>query len=634
MLSGTNSVTVNVSGPGALANGATQGTLAYNGFAASAGNTNTSASFNVQSQQGVTGPITISASASGLTSATATIQSVIAGNPSQMSASLSANSFAEGSPGITLNLQAEDAQGAPVAYPNNVMVTVTKSGSTTPASNILVNGSADTSTTEVTPNSSGSAAVTLTDSGVGANAGTYTVTIAPVTGATYSFPTQTLTFTETATTASKVSFSPGPVSVSIGSPSAQYTLQLVDKYGNPVDTSGVNLNVYASSSNGGAATVNGMAATSSTNPAVVTTNSQGQATVKLVATQPVQGATWTLTASGPSASSIGMSMSDGMTIANQIAGSLSVSTSPSTYATAGGNVTATVTVNDQYGGALANHRVNLAISVPQGLSGGSSAPSAVYGTSSTQGIVPTTWTQGQAQTITFNGVTSNTGKVTITGLKAWTEGQATLSVTANNVTANVSGTAQLYVQPGQAKQAGLFYNGSPVSNLAVTANTPVALTVEPEDVAGNPVAAAYAEAISLSGAGGFFLPSQTGAPITSVQLAAGQSSGTVYYVNGTSGSYTPTVQNILSVYSATNSVSSGGSTTVTAVYTNGTGVGVPNQSATASVTSGGGTLVSTSATTNASGNATFTYTAPSSGSGQADVKVTVGGLSQTIQINY
>ena len=653
MLTGSDSVTVNVAGAGTLVGGTNnQETLAYNGFAAPAGTTNTSASFEVESEQGVTGPITISASASGLTSATATIQSVIAGVASQLSASLSANSFAEGSSGITLNLQAEDAQGAPVNYTSPVSVVVTKSGSTTAASNILVNGTPASSSTEVNLNSSGALAVTLADANSAADAGTYTVTISSVSGAAYTFPTQTLTFTETAGSLAKASFtSPSTaINVPVTSPSAQYTLQLTDQYGNPIAQSGVTASVYAlqvvngtalSSPNGqlGEATVNGTVADSTTStPVTVTTNAQGQATVTLAA-EAFENAEWELVGSvGPQANvSTGFQIkpSNTMTVSNQVPSSVGVTLEDmssgsdyqsSGYAVSGNTVQASITMKDQYGIPLSGTQ-NVELTIPAQLSG--MEPTGASDSSA--------WVYGGSNTVTVPIALNSNGVGTV-NLEAWTEGSATLTAAVPGLTNSVSGSATMFVQPGQSTSVALFENGTLISStneLSATANTPVAITVEPTDIAGNPVASTYSDVVELVDTnGGTFRSTPDGAAITTVSIPSGTSSVPVYYVNANTGTYTPSATmdaNKLTVTSPSSvPVSAGGTATITAEVYGSIGQ-LSGQTVAASVPAGDGSVTATDVSND--GAVTFTYTAPTSSAPTTVVTLSVPGTSLTATVN-
>jgi hypothetical protein len=678
MVTGTVPITVSISGAGSLV-GSSNGQLplSYDGYTTtispSAGidsASNDSAPFNVDSIQGQTGPISITASASGLTSANATIQAVIAGVPSQLSASFQngTNSFAEGpNNSINLDLTAQDAQGAPVSLVSTetepVSITVTKDGSD--ASNINVDGVSAGSAVTENLNSNGTLSIPITDLNTGADAGTYTVTIAPGSGAGFSFPTQTLTFTETAAALSKVGFTPsGPIEVSLASPQEKYTLQLEDTYGNPVAQSGVTATVYASGTSTansvyGTATVNG---TTSPTPVTVTTNAQGQATVTLAA-EAFPNAVWTLYASVAADQSAKVpsmtATSAGMTVSDQVPTSLSVSLQDQTdnstgYAATGNTVVATLTLDDQYGAAIVNDAVPMQVTIPAGLSGGSSAP-----TGTTMASGSGNWKQGQANTVDINSgvpgaptvTTNSAGQITL-DLTAWTAGSATVSAAVQQITTSVTGSGTIYVTPGTPTKVGLFYNGSPVGSsneLAVTANTPVAVSVEPTDEAGNPVAATYSEVVSLNAGAtstdsAGFESSDGGAPITSVVIPAGQSSVAVWYVNGTGGSYdNPTVTLVqptsLTVPSSMASVALGGSTTVTANVYSGTpgpdAVPLVGQSVLATVSTNGGTVTSQAVSTTG-GQVQFTYTAPSVGSGSAIITLTVPNtsLSKTITVSY
>jgi hypothetical protein len=570
-----------------------------------------------------------------------------------LSASLSANTFTEGSSGITLNLQAEDAQGAPVPYTSPVSVLVTKSGSTTAASNITVNGGAASSSTTVGLNTSGALAVTLADNGSGADAGTYTVTIAPTSGASYSFPTQTLTFTETAASLDTVAFSnpSTAITVPVTAPSAQYTLQLEDQFGNAVAQSGVNVQVYAAGNTTipgqayGQATVNG-SATSSSSPVTVTTNAQGQATVTLDA-EAFNGAVWTLFSAIPAQTGISAltgKASAGMTVSDQVPASIGVGLQDATatssdfnstgYAVAGDAVNATVTMKDQYGIALTGSQT-VQLVIPPGLSGAEPAGATLVGESS--------WVQGASNTVTVPVNLDASGQAPI-GLEAWSEGSATVTASVPGLTSTVNGSATVFVQPGSSTAVNLFNNGKLVNSsneLSVTANSPVLLTVEPTDVAGNPVAATYSEVVSLNpnSTTGSFRLTPTGADVSTVDVSAGQASVSVYYVNSVTGTtYLPTAAmdaNGLTISSSSASVGSGGSASITAAVYDASNNLIAGQSVTASVPSNEGT-VTAQVVTGSTGVATFTYTAPTTGSGSAVITISVPGtnLTKSVTISY
>ncbi len=652
MLTGNDTVDVSASGPATLVNASNnqnQLTLAYNGFEVPAGVLNPSAEFQVQSVQGSTGTITLTASAAGLTPATGTIQAVIAGVPSQMSASLSTSTFAEGSSGTTLQLQAEDANGVPVGDSSAVVVTVTPSGSTSAADNILVNGTPGSAEVGLSP-STGSGSVTLTDNGSGAHAGTYTVTVAPASGATVSFPAQTLTFTETAASMAGVTFvSPSStINVPIGNPTAPYQLQLVDRFGNPVAKAGVQVQVYAvgHSTTGqsyGQATVNG-ASTSASSPVTLTTDANGQATATLTAEQ-YAGADWQLVATVPVQSGVASALqsapSADMAVSSEIPARVGVSLEDITagadfqsagYAVAGDNVNATLTFTNQYGTPMTGTQT-VTLAIPPGFSG--------YEPPNATDSSP--WVQGASDTVTMTLVLAGNGQATVP-LRAWTEGPANLTASLSGLVTPVSGSATMVVQPGPAIGLGMFQNGSEVTTghpVTVSANQPVALTVQPTDIAGNPVTASASEVVTFTNLdGGTVRPTPSGAGLSTVTIPAGQNAVQVYYVNGTSGSYVPqpvlAAQNVAPTSSAY-STTPGASTTITVRVTGAGGQLVSGQTVTAAVPGGEGT-VTTSAVTNASGTANFTYTAPTSASGTETAAITFSipgtGVTQTVSVTY
>lgn len=619
MLSGTDSLNVTVTGAGKLTS---TSSVAYDGFEASVGATNTSAPITVESEQGVTGPVSVMVSGSGLGTGTASISAVIAGAPAQIAATLSSGTFVEGSTGVTLTLQAEDANGVPVAATGLVTVTVDKNGS--PVTNITVNGASPTTGDVSLIN--GSATITLTDNTVGADAGTYTVSVSN--DSAFTFAAQSVTLTETAGSISKVGWNPSSqIQVPVTNPTATYTLQLTDNFGNSVAQSGVTVDVWAvgSSTTGatyGQATVNGTTATAAA-PLKVTTNSSGQAAVKLDA-EAFSGADWTLYAEIPAQTNVSVSSSayatGGMLVSNQVPSSIGVSLEDTQAgsidntstgdAVAGDMVTANLTLKDQYGIPISGN-TTVQLTIPAGLSG--LMPTGAM-------MVTGTWTPGSSNTVTVP-VTLNASGQGMVGLEAWTEGAATLTASVPGLSNSVSGSATIDVQPGTESSVGLFSNGKAVSDsneLTVSANTPVPVQVAATDLAGNVVTATYTEVVDLSGAGGAFETTYGGAPTSTVVLNAGQANVTVYYVNATSGSYAPsatTAAQALTVTPGTITVAPTGTATVTAwVYSSSSAsasTALSGQEVTFTLTSGSnGSLSTGSAVTNSSGMVTVTYTGP------------------------
>lgn len=258
-----------------------------------------------------------------------------------------------------------------------------------------------------------------------------------------------------------------------------------------------------------------------------------------------------------------------------------------------------------------------------------------------------TWTQGATNTVNLTVNLSANGTATIP-LEAWSEGSTTLQASVPGVSSPVTGQASIFIQAGTVSNVGLFQNGTMISGsnkLTVSANTPVALTLESTDLAGNPVPATGSEVVALTdNNGGSFRMSATGAPTNTVTIPAGQTSVTIYYVNAAAGSYVPQASlgaDKLSVVGPSSyTVSPGATQTINVLVADSSGNPVAGQAVTASVPNSQGT-VTPSTTTGSNGTASFSYTAPSSGSGTATVTLTVPGqgatgssLTQTVTINY
>ena len=256
-------------------------------------------------------------------------------------------------------------------------------------------------------------------------------------------------------------------------------------------------------------------------------------------------------------------------------------------------------------------------------------------------------------------VTASSGVASLPNLMGMMAGTATVTVTdlSNPSVPSISET--FTVQPGAPEGAALSLNGGLVylstsassmynlTPLTVAANTPVALTLTNVDATGNPVPVTSAEANgNAAGAtyaltatnGGTFRLTPDGADVTSVAIPVGQESVTVYYVNPTAGTYTSDVSAMItsgvpasySVTPASATIADGGTQVVTATVLDASGNPVSGVTVKFNLESGAaGTLSSSSATTNSSGVATVTYTAPASGSATDTVTASVTGITST-----
>jgi len=570
MLSGQFAVNVTVSGVGRLVGSANgQTTLVYNGSAAAAGSTNTSAAFTLDSVQGSTGSISFSASATGLTAGSGSVTSVIAGSPYALKITPVTSSFTSGAAeanGAEYTVEEVDSNGNPINGSGDGVVNVafTMGGAAATWLNVQAATAAGIPSA-VNLNSTGTVALTMTngqatffvsDTSAG-DAGQYSITATSPTSATYNLTSATTALTETTGTINSVGVTSPAASivVSEASPSTSYTLQLEDANSNAINQAGVTVDVYAIETSSGmfnpaasaqTATVNGTTMygnSTASNEIAVTTNANGQATVTLNP-QSYNGATWELMYSVPVqagvSSAIGAVASPTIELqpapTNQLAVSLKDVTNgadvnSTAYALSSDTVAATVSALDQYGNALTSDTDTVNIAVPAGLSGSTMAPTG------TTAVDP--WVQGAANVISVPLV----GGTKVVDFTAWTEGASTLKVSDATAPAAKAASATINVQPGSASAAALFQGGKEVTSsnpVTVTANSPIAVQIEPVDTAGNPVLSATTQTYSLSdgGNGGVFESSASGGTETTVTVPAGSSAVTVYYMNGNAGSYT------------------------------------------------------------------------------------------------
>ena len=636
MLYGTYPFTVNISGPAEFADGTTTAhSYAYTGNA-QAGSDAGAQNVIIDGLQGQTGAITVSVTSTNLKSASATITSVISGSVAAIDLSApSTTSFAEGdTSGLTYTIQFVDANGYPVAAPSgeNVLITVDNGGNL--ASNILVNGQAQSSTdggyavplSQLTATGSvGQYSFALTDNGGAGDAGTYTVQVADNsdTGLTASAAD---TFTETASTPAAVSVS-GATYLSAANPTEAITAQVVDAYGNPVAVSGIPVS-FSSTANVANESAPSLSATS------VDTNASGVATVTATVpayvnpgTSAQYSVTATMTYNGTS--NIGMpstiasltsdtnvqDFSVESTVATSVQVYLQDVQTGSTYntssgiATAGDEVQATVYAVDQYGNPV------------------TSSDSITLSYSGT-GSVADNGTNGQMLS-TSSPSAASSDNVTLTNGKAvqdlWALGSGPVTVTAsdNSAPGSVSGTAALTVEPGPISAFGVSAGTSAASNLSVSANTPVTLTIQGNDGYGNvsylssaSSIVGYAVYLQSSDSTGAFRLSTTGGNVNNVIVPAGSSGVTAYYVDGSTTSVTLTAPDYVSY--------SNDATNDTLTFNaNGTDF------------AGGGTLTVNGKSVSASPAGTFTWNYGST-SGTATVVYTngAGNISITFQVNY
>ncbi len=261
----------------------------------------------VYSIQGQSGTITLSASASGLTTASSTIQSVVTTAPTEtgvapqtqtLSAPLTVN-------GVTLpagwqytvyTVQTEDASG--VAVPSEQSYKI--SDNTSPEALYYYSyssagvGAALSPASITTSSSTGEAQFAVFNTASQTAPATITLTDSALPD-----PTVTTSFSFYTGAASALQFTTPNSSVTAGE-SATYAVQVEDAAGNPLPVTGNTVDFWFSQPNA-SATINGSDSYTAASPDSVTTNSSGVASVTVaIASSAATGSSYTLNAALPS----------------------------------------------------------------------------------------------------------------------------------------------------------------------------------------------------------------------------------------------------------------------------------------------------------------------------------------------
>jgi uncharacterized protein YjdB len=497
---------VTISGPAEFSNGSQTYALSFEGGSA------TTQIFRSTSAS-TTGTITVTPSVSGLTETPASINVYsVAQKATQLTiptlpttTSFTSDTAATTADFIEYDAQAVDASGfAATSSPSSVNVTVLgPSGTPSTAIGVLSGGSYVLSTATTPVNIAVAAGNTYTvelglHAGVTAvPTGTYTVKIADATaGTTLATLNETFTITTGKVYAIAVTPTASPYDLAVSSPSTTVSAQLTDKWGNKVAQGGVIVDFT-----GGAT---GFA----TNVPQVQTNASGIATVTASdkAATPASGDNGVVTANIDST----------WVAAHNPEYTLTAGVSTGTLLVTGNQVTSII--------------LNLSAT---SIAANAAAPTVTTQTINGVGAYVTGDTLGWTLTSTNSLFTTVTGTAavgsTITG---WPTnlpkaGTYTLTITDTSL-ASVPAVSKTFTV-----NAGAIASTTVGSATSDKANTPVALTVATVDAYGNPVAVSSNDTIALSDGGlnGVFALTAGGSPITSVTLAAGQSSVQVFYVN-------------------------------------------------------------------------------------------------------
>ena len=546
MLSGAYSLSFALTGPATFLDGTTgPETAAFfgNGTTSPAGAVET-----VESEQGLSGTITVTVTGTGLAAGSATITENISGPPAKLAATAAAATIASGQPdAITVNL--EDAAGTPTEAPVAIPIagTVTQSGTTVGT----ISGTI----------AQGATSGTLTFNEVGA--GTYQVSVGgsfstTVNGftATTTLSTATVGITVTAGSPAALSLTPAgptsgaPIDVPVTAESVPVSVQLVDASGNPVAEAGVPITFSAA----GAASysVNGAAANT---PEAVDTNASGVAAAT-VAFSANAGTQVTVTAAGASGSGIAsasQTFKPVFLLASGVSVSMKDATTSNQYtAQAGDQISGTIATDASNGLPVPNgDYVEVTVTPAAGFTvDQATGDTQIFFNGSTTAATPIAGT-----TSSFLVQTNSSGEITFTAT-AGLAGALNVKATDESLITPVTGQANITVTPSTVLGGAAVYDAQgqnlEYNSLAVSANTPTEVWVKLTDAEGNPLISATSQTVTLSdfqsnssgmpttlAGGGQFRAQPQGVDLASneVTIPAGVAEVPVFYVNGTAGSY-------------------------------------------------------------------------------------------------
>jgi hypothetical protein len=660
MNSGTFSASVSLTGPATFTDG-TKGPLNvyFNGT--------TPAVVYVQDEPSETGSITVTASASGLKSGNTTITEGTPGAATGFTLALPSsitNNTVDAdtvNSGIYISGTVVDANGftAESTAPSTVSYTISRNGQVVDSNNAL-------SVTDGT--------FTIPIGSKETTAGTYTVTVSG-----NGLTSKTLQFTVTPGAAANLSVTPAyTLNVPEGNPTTTIKATVTDNYGNTVAKAGQQVNFWLKSgSSDGAALNNNTNATSIATPVTVYTDGTGSASVTLSLPSGLnKNATVEAylgsVQSGPSYTA-GTVHADSATV-NEVgiaASKVEVTADKSSYV-AGSTETFTITPEDTYGDIMPGDHV--IVTVPSGLFTGDP-----------------NWNGATATQIgssnQYDVVVPSSGSIELSGT-AGTVGTYKLSVTDESSPSTPTGSASVSVTAGDLAAVHLFDTAGNDLSLASTsadtvdAGSNVQLVLKPVDANGNVVASDASYTVNLPQVPGLaWRTSLSGSDVSSVTLAPGQTSVTLYLVNSTSSSIrigngsgntvntgasgafaaTPVVAKVVSAVTAPSGASAtieSGSTseaatwdlshgtsattyTVTFTLVDQNNKPLANQAVKFDLSGSTGTKISSSTgVTDSAGKVTITYTVPAGTNvtGTDTISVTDGALAGspafTLTLNY
>ncbi|MDA8344244.1 MAG: S-layer homology domain-containing protein [Thermaerobacter sp.] len=619
-------VTLSLSGPGsftALSGSSTTPTTTYTLYV------DGSQSVTVYGVEGQTGTISVTASASGITSGSVKIPAVVSGIPAKLGVTSNTGTTTTGVPYTAYTVQLEDAAGNPITSGSgaNDAISIsdnegTLGGGLTYWS--VANGAPNTSLGSTPINgtlSNGSYSFAVETNGTTSAAPTITIddtTESFSTTVTYNYQvgagTQAL-FEEGGNTDLSLFNTSTPSLYAEAGTAVTLSAELTDAAGNVISKAGQTIDFAFISNTGSASMPNG---SSIGVDYAVPTNAQGVASVTV---NTGNAGTFQLEAGLPGGT---------------FTGGPTVTVAPAANAATGAQVgwttpTGTVPSSIQSGasGTFSGQLQNpVSVATPQAdqllvtSSNGS-----ILGFPTTSGWVSygsawiVTATASGAFSIPVKGGLAGTASVTITDLS---------NLNVSPVTETLSVTAGT-----TASGATFYYNGLPINPanpLPVTANVPVLVQVESTDAGGNAITLNANTTYNIADSnGGYFLIDNNGtagAPTGTVTIDAGQFEANVFYVNsnppssGVTSGFTAGVQPLanaaVTTVATTATGSVNGSTPITFTVKDSSGAVVSGATVVlnAIYQSGTGSFV---IATSPTGTGTPSVTATSNSSGQVTV---------------
>ena len=488
-----------------------------------------------------TGAVTLTPAVSGLTSVPITItftnpglasQVVLSSQPTTTSFTADKVAAAETTLAnalLSYKLQAEDATGLVPSggLPTNVAVQVAYNGApatkvgvwnTTTTAYTATTSSLTTTPTVTVSSTTGAATVSLGLIGTSIAGttvipdGTYTVTITPAAVGTTTFTALTETFTVTAGKAYTLAVTPAstsPVTVAAGG-TEPISAQVLDSWGNNVSLASVVVDFAGV-----------IGSTLAPVPSLLAASTNASGVVAISATIGTAGSTTEGGDNGHVTAVIDSSWatSNGVTVAGAVSsGTITIGTSTA------GSVVITLGQTTPYTASATVPPTFTAVAYSA-----SGAP------------LTDTLTYGLTGPTGFTSVLS--GTPVATALPDLTiAGSYTLTVTDTSAVGEPSATATITVIAGAVSGAAFFNSNGlqPALGFPGTANTRIAVTLDPVDGLNNPTTYSVSKVVAVSATpsgGAFYLTATGGTPVTSVTIPAFTSSVPLYYINAAAGPY-------------------------------------------------------------------------------------------------